>query len=60
MDKVEFIAYNPSLRPLSSTQGGGFTLSVEISENEWPNIKELNNPSLKNKPFLISLKIKSK
>ena len=52
---AKFIAYNPVVKPLSVQSGGGFKLSMDISEDQWEKIKELNNPALKNVSFLVSL-----
>ena len=42
--KTAFHAYSPSVKPLGATQGGGFRVSFDVSEDDWDAIKELNSP----------------
>jgi len=46
--EIKFIAYEPILRPLPATQGGGFRLTLDLSEDQYENIKTLLDPSLRN------------
>jgi hypothetical protein len=54
--KTKFKGYNPQLKPLGLHKGGGFTVSFEVPETEWVNIKDLNNPTNQQKEFTITLK----
>jgi hypothetical protein len=54
--EIKFIAYEPMLRPLPSTQGGGFRLSLDISEDQFESIKTLFNPNLKSSPLEVTIK----
>jgi len=56
-DEISFVAYAPLLRPLPGNQGGGFRLTIDISEDQYDSIKELLNPDLKNN--LLNIKITS-
>ena len=57
-DKIisKFIAYDPMLKPLSRNTGGGFRFSVEVTEDQYEQIKDLNDPLLKNSTLLIEIK----
>ena len=54
-DKIQFTAYDPLLRPLPGNQGGGFRLTIDISEDQYDSIKELLNPDLKNTNLIINI-----
>jgi len=41
-----FVAYQPQLKPQGGNKGGGYKLELSLSESEWEQVKELNNPSL--------------
>ena len=47
-DEIVFNAYEALLRPLGGSQGGGFKLTLDISEDEYDSVKKLLNPELKN------------
>jgi len=51
----KFSAYNPVIKVLPDTQGGGYKLELEISESEWENIKEINSPVNKGQQFTVTL-----
>jgi len=53
--EIQFNAYDPLLRPLPNTQGGGFRLTVDISEDQYDQIKALINPDLKNTTLTIRI-----
>jgi len=53
--EIKFTAYDPLLRPLPVTQGGGFRLTIDISEDQYDSIKELLNPDLKNTTLKIKI-----
>ena len=44
MDKITFSAYSPIVK--KQRVGGGFKVEVEVSEDQYENIKDLNNPKL--------------
>lgn len=52
---TEFLAYQPLLKPTGISQGGGFTLQLDIPESEYESIKELLNPALKEYEFIIKI-----
>jgi hypothetical protein len=54
-NKYVFIAYEPMLKPLGKSLGGGFRLTLEIPESEYPQIKDLNDPSLKNYTLVVEI-----
>ena len=54
--KTKFTAYEPQVRPLGSTHGGGYVITLQVSEDQWPNIKEINDPINKEKLFKVILK----
>ena len=55
--ELKFIAFEPMLRQLPSNQGGGFRLTVDVSEDQYELIKDLFDPNLKNTPLEIQIKI---
>lgn len=52
---IQFIGYNPVIKPLGARSGGGFIFSIEVNEDEYQNIKDINDPLNKNTPFNITL-----
>jgi len=50
-----FVAYEPMLRPLGKSTGGGFRLTLEIPESEYQQIKDLNDPSLQNTTLIVEI-----
>lgn len=52
---ITFIAFEPMLRPLPVTQGGGFRLTLDISEDQYENIKVLFNPIFKNDSLHVKI-----
>ena len=52
---AKFVAYEPMLRPLGKTVGGGLRLSLEIPESEWEKVTPLMNPLLKNTSLKITI-----
>lgn len=55
MTQFEFIGYNPTLVPLGGSQGGGFKLTILLSESEWEKIKEINNPRNQELIFTVQM-----
>lgn len=56
--KATFKAYQPQLKQMSFSQGGGFSLTLEIPESEYENVKELLDPALKEQELTVRLKAK--
>lgn len=52
---AEFKGYSPTLKPLGANQGGGFVVSFEVPESEWKNVKDINDPSLNELEFDITI-----
>lgn len=55
--KIKFTAYDIRLIPLPVTQGGGFRLTMEVPEDQYEQVKDMNDPQLKNTPLEIEIKI---
>ena len=53
--KFAFIAYSPKATPLPGSQGGGFKVTMSVSEDQWERIKELNDPTLGQLIFSVAL-----
>jgi hypothetical protein len=51
----KFIAYEPMLKPLSKTVGGGMRLTLEIPESEWEKVISLTNPALRNTTLKVTI-----
>lgn len=54
--KTKFYCYEPQVKPLSSAQGGGFVVTLQVPENQWDSLKELNHPANKQLEFVVILK----
>lgn len=54
---IKFEAFEPMLRPLPANQGGGFRLTIDISEDQYDLIKELLNPALKNTSLKVEINL---
>jgi|WetSurSiteA1Bulk_404760.scaffolds.fasta_scaffold01123_16 hypothetical protein len=50
-----FVAYQPHLIPLGSSKGGGYKLEILLSDSEWEEVKELNNPRLQAMIFTVAI-----
>lgn len=55
-ETVKFLAYEPTLKPLSGAQGGGFVVTFQVPESEWDKIKNINDPVNKLVEFTVELK----
>lgn len=51
-----FTGYQPQVKPLGQAQGGGFRVSFSVSDSDWNNISELNNPALQMMLFTVVIK----
>lgn len=51
----QFIGYNPVVVPMGGSQGGGFKLTMLLSDSEWENIKEINSPRNQGLVFQVAL-----
>ena len=51
-----FTGYQPQVKPLGQAQGGGFRVSFNVSDSDWNNIAELNNPALQQMLFTVVIK----
>lgn len=57
-EEIVFTAYEALLRPLPATQGGGFRMTVDISEDQYDQVKGLLDPTLKQ--TLLTIRITSR
>ena len=53
--QTSFTAYQPKLKPLSSAQGGGYRLELSLSESEWEQVKDINDPKLQGMHFVVGI-----
>ena len=54
-NKFAFIAYGPKVTPLPGSQGGGFKVTLDVSEDQWERIKDMNDPALAQLIFSVAL-----
>ena len=54
-NKVVFTAYSPQVKPLGNAQGGGFRVTLDVSETDWDRIKDLNSPTAQQMLFTVLL-----
>ena len=51
-----FVGYQPRLKPLGASQGGGFRVSFNVSESDWNSLRDLNDPKLQQMMFQVVIK----
>lgn len=52
---MKFQAYDLRLLPLPDSQGGGFRLTMDISEDQYEEIKDINDPKLKGQVMVVEI-----
>ena len=55
MTDIQFLAYNPIVKV---DKDSGFTITLECGEDQWKNVKDINNPQNSNAVFEVTLKKK--
>lgn len=48
MGEAHFIAYNPWVKPLGAGAGGGFRVTLDVSDDAWDAVKDLNGQNWRN------------
>lgn len=50
-----FIGYDCEVKKHGSAKGGGYLFTIECSDSEWEQLKEINSPSLSNRLVRVVL-----
>lgn len=53
---ISVIAYSPLVRPLGQSSGGGFRLSLDMSDTEWQAVKDINGAEWQNVPLTVIIR----